>query len=78
MSSEPAFPHMKCEGHRDYAGGMSLRDYFAAQALPSVISNCVPMECQEGENMEQMFARKAYRVADAMLATRSVSSPERP
>lgn len=28
----PAFPHMMAEGHRDYASGMTLRDWFAGQA----------------------------------------------
>jgi hypothetical protein len=49
--------------------GMNLRDYFAAQALPAVIMKCGPAECASsvGETMEQMFARKAYGVADAMM-----------
>jgi len=57
--------------------GMSLLDYFAAQALPSVISRCVPAERRDDESMEQMFARKAYAVAGAMLATRALLLQER-
>ena len=63
--------------------GMSLRDYFAAQALASVIAKCVPEECyfvdaHRGvrEPMEEMFARKAYGVADAMIARRAQISAE--
>lgn len=66
MLIQQAFP----ESQTCY-GGMTLRDYFAAHALPSVINKCVPHECQLGESMEQMFSRKAYLVADAMLAARN-------
>lgn len=48
--------------------GMSLRAYFAGQALPSVVIRCVPQECEHDESMEQMFARKAVSVADALIA----------
>ena len=43
--------------------GMSLRDYFAGQALPDLA------ECS-GLTPEQM-ARRCYEIADAMLAERS-------
>jgi len=49
-------------------GGMSMRAYFAGQALPSVVIKCVPQECERGEAMERMFARKAVMVADALIA----------
>ena len=74
----PAFP---CEQHETLDGswnqtfdpGMTLRDWFAGQALAACIQKCVPQECNTGENMEQMFARKAFLVADAMLATRTAA-----
>lgn len=53
--------------------GMTLRDWFAGQALVACIQKCVPQECNTGENMEQMFARKAFLVADAMLAARAAA-----
>ncbi len=49
--------------------GMSLRDYFAAQALPSAMLGYR----LENETDDQMITRKAgtaYRIADAMLAAR--------
>jgi len=49
--------------------GMSLRDYFAGKALPMALS-CTSSEINKGESVPQMFARKAYEVADAMLAER--------
>lgn len=52
--------------------GMTLRDYFAGQAVGQCIAKCVPYECAgSDETMAQMFARKAYEVADAMIAARS-------
>jgi hypothetical protein len=44
---------------------MTLRDWFAGQALIAIVQKCVPLEYSDGEPMEQMFARKAYAVADA-------------
>ncbi|MBK1883680.1 hypothetical protein JIN85_14780 [Luteolibacter pohnpeiensis] len=44
--------------------GMSLRDYFAAKALPSIYNTGV------GELSEYEIAHDCYRMADAMLAAR--------
>lgn len=51
--------------------GMSLRDYFAAQAMPGVISACKQDTLHGiGASREQHFAIKAYAIADAMLEAR--------
>jgi len=52
--------------------GMSLRDHFAAQAIGAIIRQCASdIQFRDGsETSEQYFARKAYEVADAMLAAR--------
>lgn len=44
--------------------GMSLRDYFAAQALVGLLSGSGNPHVDDG------FATAAYRIADAMLAGR--------
>lgn len=44
--------------------GMSLRDYFAAQALALVLS-------QDGSRIADVLAEKAYEIADAMLKERA-------
>lgn len=57
--------------------GMSLRDYFAAKALPQVI-DCVDTtlrlhKLKEGATMDDIkrhAAKEAYSWADAMLAAR--------
>ncbi|MDK1227520.1 hypothetical protein [Cronobacter turicensis] len=49
--------------------GMTLRDYFAAKAMQALLSShqCYPM----GANFEEpAIARRAYRMADAMLEQR--------
>lgn len=74
MDNPKAFPS------GDFTGcepgyGMTLRDHFAGQAIGAVIRQCAgdaAFGYPEGiETMEQMFAAKAYAVADAMLAQRA-------
>jgi len=65
--NEPAFP---CEWdyigtHREIANGMSLRDYFAAKAMQSIIDQ---QDAHRGE--VDSAAWMAYRMADAMLKAR--------
>jgi hypothetical protein len=68
----PAFPvdaNLRSGYRQDE--GMSLRDWFAGQALPGVMAVCRGDTLAEGETSPQMFARKSYAVADAMLAERA-------
>lgn len=60
--------------------GMSLRDYFAAKAMqaglctlqsPGAVDSVVKRANQLGIEVELMFARDSYAMADAMLAARS-------
>ncbi len=65
-----AFPQYKANAtpgggiHYDMAGGMTLRDWFAGQALAGTINfpNAPDFE---------MAARQAYAMADAMIAERN-------
>lgn len=50
--------------------GMSLRDWFAGQALSGVIRMCAGDTRREGETIDEYFARAAYEIADAMLEAR--------
>ena len=53
-------------------GGMTLRDYFAGQALPTIIAVCAgDTSITARPSTEAYFAEKAYLVADAMLAART-------
>jgi hypothetical protein len=53
--------------------GMTLRDYFAGQALNGVLASENPQYhymCASNKKHTQSAARKAYEMADAMLAER--------
>lgn len=63
----PAFPNRWADGHEDM--GMSLRDWFAGQALGAVIEMFGTHAA--GAATTQNFATEAYRIADAMLAHRN-------
>jgi len=46
--------------------GMSLRDYFAANAMQGMLA--CPIQPQSGP---EMYARDSYAIADAMIAART-------
>jgi hypothetical protein len=50
--------------------GISLRDWFAGTVLGGVIAATKSDTREPNETHEQMFARRAYALADAMLAAR--------
>jgi hypothetical protein len=68
----PAFPQPKFDnfGHGDApdAPGMSLRDWFAGQALASIMQDRNIWDCNENERHD--VARRMFQWADAMLAAR--------
>lgn len=71
----PAFPLTAGpDGDRDWnrSGGMSLRDYFAGQAVAVMLSDARGVGVgDEGK----WIAVAAYYVADAMIAAREAQSP---
>jgi hypothetical protein len=70
----PAFPSHGSMGEVTHQG-MSLRDYFAAQALPAmvaVVSSGTHNPTSDG-SIEDAMARDCYRLADAMLRARKVT-----
>ena len=48
--------------------GMTLRDYFAAKALPGLIAAIMVNECHNWNPID--FAKESYLIADAMLQER--------
>lgn len=54
-------------------GGMSLRDWFAGQAIPSSIAEAVRRNQQQlgAIRVSEAAARLAFEIADAMLAERA-------
>lgn len=68
----PAFPNDN-EGDGTMSGGMSLRDYFAAKAMQSVLLNLKRTDTlgADSATITLAAAQVAYLVADAMLAERA-------
>jgi hypothetical protein len=59
-----AFPHTGTGSQDPSYDGMTLRDYFAGQAITSLGQSW-------GAGHEERAAELAYRIADAMIAERS-------
>ena len=72
----PAFP--VAEDHRVAADlpwtcGMSLRDYFAAKAMATLLGSEYTSDRGLYEGWSKALAYEAYLIADAMLAAREVN-----
>ena len=65
----PAFPCPEIDFVEPWFG-MSLRDYFAGQALPAVIAEWRDAQPLMHETWNQVVARNAYALADAMIKFR--------
>lgn len=68
-----AFPHESYDAEADMdtvKPGMSLRDWFAGQALNGLLASGKWDNC--GVGFEAYIATHAHNVADAMLAARAV------
>lgn len=69
----PAFPGGELlfdDCKTPYQIGMSLRDWFAGQAISGAVAN------EDYANQPKIYARAAYKLADAMLAAREARSDE--
>lgn len=84
-NNPPAFPQPITEAHDssivstlDIAGnqsGMTLRDYFAAKALPACITLHIEVRKASGISKDsEELAFLAYSIADSMLAERERKS----
>lgn len=78
----PAFPNVPDgagDRWRDWDVGMSLRDYFAAKALPNIYSTAM-VDAADGSGLfsdpdwRMGLALDAYAMADAMLAARAAKA----
>jgi hypothetical protein len=67
-----AFPYEQGTWHKS---GMTLRDYFAGQALAGLTAspNCMRQTGQSHDDLMYTIASVAYKAADAMLAERNRS-----
>lgn len=74
----PAFPHDEKNGdgsHYHSHMGMTLRDWFAGQALVAIVGNNQLLNDLEKAmpeaRMNDMISKASYMLSDAMLAERS-------
>ena len=71
----PSHPALYSSADQAEAQGMSLRDWFAGQALAGMMANqrllylLVPKNMSQNE-ADELVARQAYASADAMIAAR--------
>ncbi len=56
------------------AGGLTVRDYFAAKALQGLLAHPIGRKPRSGQSSMAAHAEAAYEYADAMLAAREVPS----
>ena len=68
----PAFPSGDKAAHptSTFEAGMSLRDYFAGQAIPGILNDPSFREAFTSDLGPRDFAAAAYDIADALLAER--------
>ena len=69
-TSGPAFPTPRYERGDMYSLGMTLRDYFAAKAMATVLAE-LWSQGQHESPIPPLAARFSYEVADAMLQARN-------
>jgi hypothetical protein len=73
MNDIPAFPRPH-SGEKQYAQeGMTLRDYFAAQAMPALMTSFLgkDLDLLDPHDWMDGLAMDAYSMADAMIKQRS-------
>ena len=51
-----------------------LRDYFAAKVMSGMCSGDWKLDLSNGKNWDEVAAKRAYEIADAMLAEREIEN----
>ena len=64
--NEPAFPNEGFNGWGQPFQGMTLRDYFAAQAMQGMLAACTGWS----DAYQERMAMTSYKMADEMLKAR--------
>lgn len=69
-NNPPAFPH---EDMHDVRPGMTLRDWFAGQAMTGMLAHSTRYRPREGApaNWHEAIAEEAFQIADALLSHRA-------
>ena len=71
----PAFPNDNDPHPQNWSTGMTLRDWFAGQALPALMAKAYKvlegtLGLEDGITVFSVASKAAYRCADAMLEAR--------
>ena len=67
--NRPAFPNHKDTS--EWRAGITIRDYFAAEALNGICANSLANYGMISNNAESDYiAKRCYQIADAMLKQR--------
>ncbi len=72
LCDQPAFPFVVpdgCGGFQEAFSGMTLRDWFAGQALASIMQDKAIWDSTPDEELD--IGQRMYRWADAMLLARA-------
>ncbi len=69
-SNQPAFPTLADNGHDMTQDGMTLRDYFAAKAMQTILQQ---KDAHDGRDYDSA-AWMSYCMADAMLKARDAKT----
>lgn len=69
----PAFPNEGFNGWGDPQAGMTLRDYFAAKAMQTLLIGAVLPTKEDRAQWLPMLSGVAYEMADAMLHAREAA-----
>jgi hypothetical protein len=74
----PAFPLATSSGSNTSVNGMTLRDWFAGQAMRGLLGTDPTKsnfwDYPKGAKVEDWLSRNAYQIADAMIAARNTNT----
>lgn len=70
-----AFPCAGAEGVNPESLGMTLRDYFAGQAINGMMIHLLDYKkdgAMSNEDMDKLISKACYEIADAMIKAREI------
>ena len=59
---------------QDKLAGVDMRDWFAVQIMNGVCAGDWRFDIPEGKTWDEVAVKRAYQIADAMIAEREISN----